>query len=237
MACCPSCRKKLVTSYGEQRSTIAAYVRVSSQQQSFALQHDAIGRAARARREKIGRWYNEKQSGKSLERPELTKLRAAILAGEVTKLYVYRLDRLTRSGIRDTLTLVEELRRAGCELVTLSDGFSIDGPGADVVLSVLAWAAQMERQAIGERIRAARARVEREGKHWGRPRSVGPKEIRQIASLIALVEGGTWSLRRLAREVGLPESSVRRVVRQKGAYKPRPKTPIRKASPSRASKG
>jgi len=58
-------------------------------------------------------------------------------------------------------------------LETIADGFSFGGPGGEIVLAVLAWAAQIERASIGERIAAARTRVEASGGHWGRPRRVG----------------------------------------------------------------
>lgn len=173
------------------RGVVAAYVRVSTKGQDLASQRDAIARAARARRHRIGRWFREKESGHTLRRPELAELRAAVRRGDVQTLYVFRLDRLTRSGIRDTLELVEEFRAAGCELVTVADGFGLSGAAADVVIAVMAWAAQMERAAIGERIAAARARA----KSWGRPRrrvdvararelAAKGKSIRQIAAAL-----------------------------------------------------
>lgn len=134
-------------------------------------------------------WFEEKRSGSSLERPALQRLRAAVRAGRVGRVYVFRIDRLTRSGIRDTLALVEEFRRGGAELVTLADGFDLQGPAADVVLAVLAWAAQMERSAIGERIKAARRRVEAKGGAWGRPRVVGAATIKRARKMQS--EGAT----------------------------------------------
>ncbi len=147
----------------------AAYYRVSSKSQDLAMQRLAVERAAAARGDVIAGSYSEKMSARTISRPELDRLRAAARAGHVRRLYVYRLDRLARSGIRDTFEVVEELRRHGVELVSVSDGFSLDGPAAEVVLAVMAWAAKMERLAINERISAARERVESEGRKWGRP--------------------------------------------------------------------
>ncbi len=144
-----------------------AYVRVSSKAQNHATQRSAIERAAAARGDTIAAWYGEKLSGKTLDRPELTRLRADARAGLVRRLYVYRLDRLARSGIRDTFEVLEELRAHGVEVVTVADGFDLAGPAAEVVLAVMAWAAKMERLAINERISAARERLRAEGKPWG----------------------------------------------------------------------
>lgn len=156
----------------------------------------------------MGRWFHEKQSGRSLQRPELGELRAAVRAGEVRTLYVFRLDRLTRSGIRDTLALLEELRGAGCELVTVADGFDLAGPAADVVIAVMAWAAQMERLALGERIAAARVRVEAAGGRWGRPRRVAAGTEAKVLELAAKGR----SVRQIAVATKVPRTTVQRTL-------------------------
>lgn len=76
--------------------TVAAYLRVSSRAQDFATQRAAIERTAKARGDSITEWRSEKRSGKLLARPELDRVRADARAGAISKLYVYRLDRLTR---------------------------------------------------------------------------------------------------------------------------------------------
>lgn len=195
----------------------AAYLRVSSRQQDLQLQRREIERAAAARGDQIRKrlWFEDKASGRSIDRPALQQLRAAVRAGRVRRLYVWRIDRLTRSGIRDTFDLVEEFRRGGAELVTVSDGFDLSGPGADVVLAVMAWAAQMERAAIGERIRAARARVEAEGGRWGRPRNgeLDPATLRRAHDL-----RDKYSLRELAALLKVPRSTLADALAGKGHY-------------------
>jgi len=188
---------------------VAAYVRVSSKAQDHASQRAAVQRAADARGDADLTWFAEKLSGKSLGRPELDRLRAAVRAGEVRRLYVYRLDRLTRSGIRDTLEVVDELRRAGCELVTVADGFDLNGPAAEVIPAVMAWAAKMERLAINERIAAARARLEAEGRPWGRPKRLSPS---QVAAIVADRAAGR-TIRGIAQARKVPRSTVARALK------------------------
>ena len=93
-------------------------------------------------------WYAEKRPAKTIAREELQHPRVDVRAGHVRKLYVFRLDRLARSGIRDTFEVVEELHAHGCELVAVADGFDLNGPTSEVVVAVMAWAAKMERLAI-----------------------------------------------------------------------------------------
>lgn len=187
---------------------VAAYIRVSSASQNLETQKAAIVQAARARKTPVRAWYAEKVSGRTVARPVLEQLRADVRAGRVSRLFVYRLDRLTRSGIRDTLALVDEFRAAGVELVTLADGFDVAGPAADVVLAVLAWAASMERLAIGERIQAARARIEEQGGAWGRPSRMTLGERKQARKMRA---NGS-SVREIAIAMKVPKSTVQRAV-------------------------
>jgi DNA invertase Pin-like site-specific DNA recombinase len=186
-----------------------AYLRVSSRAQDFATQKAAIERAASARGDSITEWRSEKRSGKTLARPELDRVRADARGGHVRKLYVFKLDRLTRSGIRDTFEVIEELRAHGCEIVSVSDGFALDGPAAEVVLAVMAWAAKMERLAINERISAARERVEAEGGRWGRPSRLSVEEIARVRDLRA--QGR--SLRQIAIALKVPLATVARAAR------------------------
>jgi DNA invertase Pin-like site-specific DNA recombinase len=186
----------------------AAYIRVSSRSQTLDMQRVAIERAARARRDTITDWYSDKLSAKTLSRPGLERLRQAAREGRVPRLYVYRLDRLARSGIRDTFEVIEELRGHACELVTVADGFDLAGPAAEVVLAVMAWAAKMERLAINERISAARVRLEHEGRSWGRPPRLSPLERARIERLRR--RGKT--IREIAIAVHAPRATVARAL-------------------------
>jgi DNA invertase Pin-like site-specific DNA recombinase len=183
---------------------IAAYVRVSSKSQTDKMQRAAIERAANTRSEQIGAWYADRLSGDSRDRPELARLLSDIRQGVVRRLYVYRLDRLTRRGIRDTLEIVDEFARFGCELVTLADGFDMQGPAAEVVIAVLSWAAKLERLAINERIAAARVRVEGIGGQWGRPHRMTAEQA--VACLQLSSEG--ISIRSISQRLHVPRSTV-----------------------------
>jgi DNA invertase Pin-like site-specific DNA recombinase len=185
-----------------------AYVRVSSRAQDHATQVAAIERAAHARGDTIARVYAEKRSGKTIARPELDRLRADARAGLVRRVYLFRLDRLTRSGIRDTFEVVEELRAHGCHIVTVSDAFDLDGPAAEIVLAVMAWASKMERLAINERISAARDRLEAEGRRWGRSRRMDDATIARAVAM----KGEGRSVREIAVALKIPRATVTRAL-------------------------
>src|SRR5205807_740433 len=155
---------------------IAGFVRVSSRAQDLGMQKAAIERAAAARGDTIEVWYSEKRSGKLLARPELDRLRADARAGRVGRVYLFRLDRLTRRGTTNTFKAVEKWRPAGDQHLNRSGRLPANRPGRRGHPAVMAWAAKMERLAINERISAARERVEAEGGKWGRPPRLGEEQ-------------------------------------------------------------
>ena len=192
------------------RPLIVAYVRVSSSSQSHAMQRDAIERVARARGDRLDRFMEEKASARTTDRPILRALRDAARKGAIRKVYVYRVDRLARSGIRDLLTIVQELHSHGVQIVTCTDGFDLAGPGSEIVLAVLAWAAEMERVANGERLASARRRLEAQGRAWGRPRSMTVAEVERARVLYA--RNGT--LRSVSIALKVPRSTLAAALRR-----------------------
>ncbi len=196
--------------------TVAAYVRVSSRGQSTTTQRDAITRAAEGRGFEVNVWYSEKIGGAAAARPQLELLRQAVKAGEIKRIFVYRIDRLSRGSIRETLSIVEEFRLHGCQISSVSDGFDLDGPWSDIVIAVMAWGAQMEKTAIGERIAAARTRVEASGGSWGRPRRVN-QALADRCRKMAKENGST--VREIAIALKIPKSTVGAVLSENGAYK------------------
>ncbi len=192
---------------------VAAYVRVSSKSQDTAMQRSAIERASITRGDVVTAWYEEKRSGKTLKRIELDRLRQDARSGLFKKLYVYRLDRLTRSGIRDTLEVVEAFRSYGVELVSISDGFDLNGPFAEVIIAVMAWAAKVERLAIDERISSTREHFAAEGKAWGRPQRLTDEDR---AKVLALKSEGR-SIRQIAAAMRCPRATIARALRPRAA--------------------
>lgn len=187
-----------------------AYMRTSSTSQPLTLQRVAIEKAAEARGDEVVEWFAEQQSSRTMQRPELLRLRDACRAGHVRRLYVFRADRLCRTGIRDLMELIEFLRACGVQIISLADGFDFDGPAAEVVLAVMAWAAKMERIATNERISHARARLIAAGRTWGRQSTITAAQRDRMRALKR--EGMT--IREIAKRVKIPRSSVARALSQ-----------------------
>lgn len=189
-----------------------AYLRVSSKAQDHRTQLDSIRRAAKARGDTLTATYEEKRSGKTLARPELDRLRADVRTGLVRRVYVFKLDRVTRSGVADTYAVVSEFRAAGCELIAVADSLHLkpgtDDLQSDVFVFALGLAAKLERTAINDRIAAARARVEAEGRAWGRPERMDAATKTKARALKARGK----STRAIAVALKVPKSTIARAL-------------------------
>jgi DNA invertase Pin-like site-specific DNA recombinase len=195
-----------------QDGAVVAYIRVSSAGQDYAYQRSAIDVAARARGERVADWYGDVASGSTMDRPELARLRRALDDRAVRQVWVWRLDRLTRSGIADTLASVEHVRRSGAELVSVADRVALDGgPTGELVLAVLAWCAQMELAKIHENQDAARTRMRQQGRAWGRP-ALPP----QLKDAVAAAASQGMSCREIARQLKVSKTWVAEVLRDLG---------------------
>lgn len=185
----------------------SAYVRVSSKSQDLGMQRAAIERAATARGDTIKIWYEEKRSAKTMARPELDRLRSDLRTGVGSgRLYTFKLDRLTRTGVADTYKIIGEIKGAGRELIAVADNLK---PGAedivsDVFLFALGLAARLERQAINDRIAAARDRIEGQGRRWGRPRRLDDEAVARIQGL----RNAGRTIRDISIALKIPRSTV-----------------------------
>ncbi len=138
---------------------VIAYARVSTEDQasngvSLALQEAKLRAYAEAKDWSITRVVSEDASGKNLNRPGLQEAVETIRAGEVDALLVYKLDRLTRS-VADLDYLTRTLNEHDVALVSLSESLDATTASGRLMLNLLGVVSQWEREAIGERTRAA----------------------------------------------------------------------------------
>ncbi len=176
---------------------LIGYARVSTLDQTLALQQDALRAAG------CERIFTDTASGARTDRPGLADSLGHLRQGDT--LVIWRLDRLTRSGIRDTLNTVETFRKHGVQLVSITDNINMDGgPIGDLLISVLAASAQIERLTITERIAAARERMEAQGRAWGRPRRLGEAEVARIRQL----RKAGRKIREIAVALKVPRSTI-----------------------------
>lgn len=91
-------------------------------------------------------------SGGTLERPAMQCLLAAVDAGHVNVIIVYKVDRLTRS-LMDFARIVDRLDARKASFVSVTQAFNTTTSMGRLTLNVLLSFAQFEREVTGERIR------------------------------------------------------------------------------------
>lgn len=91
-------------------------------------------------------------SGKNTKRPAFQALMSAVEAGSVKKLYVYRLDRFSRS-IADFSQLWSVLDKHGVEFNSVTENFDTSSIIGRAVLNIIMVFAQLERETTAERVR------------------------------------------------------------------------------------
>ena len=112
------------------------------------------------------KWYRDKMSGKTMDRPGWKRLEADMDFGEISKIVVWRLDRLGRTASGLTL-LFEHLQRRGVGFESLRDKIDLSMPAGRLMANVLASVAAYENEVRSERIVAGQAVARANGKRWG----------------------------------------------------------------------
>ncbi len=153
----------------------AAYARVSTEkqerEQTIQSQLDALRRVAGESGLEIPpEWYftDDGYSGALLDRPGLDRLRDLASEGAIEAVLVCSPDRLAREYAYQVL-VIEELQRAGCELVFLNHAYG-DSPEERMLLQMQGVFAEYERALIKERARRGRLFAARQGRlNWCNP--------------------------------------------------------------------
>ncbi len=148
-------------------------------------------------------------SGKRTEnRPALIKALAATRKGDV--LVTYSLSRLSRST-RDAIDLSVQLERRGVELCSLVESIDTSSPTGKFFFTVMAGLAQLERDVISQRTKAALAHkwTLKEKNGGDTPfgytldgeRLIPHPEEQKAIRLVRDLHGKGWSLRQIAGEL------------------------------------
>lgn len=172
------------SSPGQRQLRAVGYIRVSTQDQavngiSLDTQRELLEAEARRRGWSLEIVADEGASGATEARPGLQKCLSQLDCGAFDVLIVTRLDRLTRSvqGLHKTL---ERSQRANWELVIISPGIDTTEPTGRFATSILACAAQYERDLISLRTKEALAHKKATGASLGRPRNISDELVARI---------------------------------------------------------
>lgn len=165
---------------------LVGYARVSTDEQTTALQLDALRAAG------CTVIHEDSASGASRSRPGLDRALEDVAAGDT--LVVWRLDRLGRS-LRDLLDVAETLRERGVALRSLTDHIDTATAAGRMLYAVLGAVAQFERDVLRERTVAGMQAAKKRGEHIGRPVALTFAQIREAKKMLARGESPSHAAR------------------------------------------
>ncbi len=189
------------------------YVRVSSTDQNEERQISAL-REKQILQKNI---YKDKQSGKDFERPQYKKMLKRLKAGDL--LYILSIDRLGRNykEIQNQWRiLTKEIGVDICvidmPLLDTRNGKDLMGTFiADLVLQILSFVAQSERENIRKRQSQGIAAAKKRGVRFGRPEKPIPEGF---AETVKLWEKKEIDIKEVLEMCGLKEATFYRRLRE-----------------------
>ena len=192
---------------------IWGYVRVSSTDQNEDRQLVALHEAGVADKN----IYMDKQSGKDFNRPQYKKLVKKMKSGDL--LYILSIDRLGRNYAEiqnQWRILTKEVGIDICvlDMPLLDTRTCKDLMGtfiADLVLQILSFVAQSERENIKKRQEQGIAAAKAKGVHMGRPAKNAPDNFEQF---VKLWEKKKIPLEQVLKECNMAEATFYRRLRE-----------------------
>lgn len=192
---------------------IYGYVRVSSADQNEDRQMVAMREAAVSEKN----IFLDKQSGRDFNRPNYRKLLEELTSGDL--LYILSIDRLGRNyeEIREQWRILT--KEIGIDICVLDmplldtrSGKDLMGTFiADLVLQILSFAAQNERENIRKRQAEGIAAAKAKGVKFGRPQKQAPDDFAEIV--------GAWEQKKISfaealKRCGMSEATFYRRLRR-----------------------
>ena len=143
---------------------LIGYARVSTHDQTPALQRDALREAG------CERVFADTAGGAVADRPGLDEAVRFARSGDI--LVVWRLDRLGRS-LPHLIETIGRLQERGIGFRSLTEQIDTTTSGGKLIFHVFAALAEFERDVIRERARAGLVAARARGRKGGRPRAAG----------------------------------------------------------------
>ena len=192
---------------------LVGYARVSTRDQNYELQLDALEAAGCA---KI---FEEKLSGAQRDRPELKAALDYVRLGDT--LVVWKLDRLARS-LKQLIETVEMLSEREIGFRSLTENIDTTSSGGRLIFHIFGALAEFERSIIRARTTAGLAAARARGRVGGRPPALSESDLRVAQTLFK------------DRELTVAEIAERLHVAPSTLYKhlPRPRSSTNNDAPS-----
>jgi DNA invertase Pin-like site-specific DNA recombinase len=144
------------------------YIRVSSPKgQKTDSQRAELEAWLKRHRHKAVQWFEDRDSATNMQRDAFQKLQAAIFAGKITTVVVWKLDRLARNLKEGVIVLADWCQR-GVRVIAVTQEIDLSGPVGHLIASLLFGIAEIELQHVKERQAIGIALACKRGVYTGR---------------------------------------------------------------------
>lgn len=178
------------------------YARVSTEDQSTALQIDALKATG------CQRIFTDRVSGSRTDRPQLDKMLDHLRAGDVV--VVWKLDRLGRS-LRHLISLIDDFEARGVGFLSLTESIDTTTAGGRLIFQIFGALSEFEASLVRERTRAGLAAARARGRHGGRPTIMTPEKVKAAKKMLADPE---YSVKEVAAAIGVSRPTLYRAMSQ-----------------------
>jgi DNA invertase Pin-like site-specific DNA recombinase len=194
------------------------YARVSTQDQTLALQQDALQKAG------CERIFTDTASGVQADRRGLDEAIAYARNGDT--LVVWKLDRLGRS-LPHLIETVRQLQEREIGFKSLTEQIDTTTGGGKLIFHIFAALAEFERDVIRERTQAGLAAARARGRRGGRPRAATLNDARKVALAQRLYDDETNSIDDICRTLRVSRATLYRYIRVSGSARSAAETTVR----------
>jgi DNA invertase Pin-like site-specific DNA recombinase len=147
---------------------LIGYARVSTHEQTLALQQDALQKAG------CNKIFTDTASGAKTERKGLDEAIAYVRKGDT--LVVWRLDRLGRS-LKHLIETISQLDSQNIGFKSLTENIDTTSSGGKLIFHIFGALAEFEREIIRERTQAGLHAARARGRTSGRPKALTGRKL------------------------------------------------------------
>ena len=176
---------------------VVAYIRVSSDSQNLDMQRASIEPY------KPERVFEEKISGKNMERPQLQELLNFVRAND--EIVIYSLSRISRS-LKDMLNIMDILIEKKVTLISIKENLTISDSNKTTrfFVSILGCCSELERENIRERQADGIKEAKKRGVYKGRK----PIQVEDLGKWYELWQKRVYNKTTLAKELSISRQTL-----------------------------
>jgi DNA invertase Pin-like site-specific DNA recombinase len=182
---------------------LIGYARVSTHDQTIALQQDALKQAG------CERIFTDTASGARADRPGLEEAVGFARSGD--SLVVWKLDRLGRS-LPHLIETISGLQERGIGFKSLTEQIDTTTSGGKLIFHVFAALAEFERDVIRERTQAGLIAARARGRRDGHPRAAALNDAKKVAMAQALYNDKKNSIADICKTLRVSRSTLYRYI-------------------------